>query len=224
MNQQNQFTSFTAGTLRNQSLRHERSSIVKFSAERNSGLKLGQRWRDHALGYLALLVYCLVASSSAVAQRNLKDIPIPDPELEKATFVLPEGFKVNLYAADPAIAKPIQMNFDADGKLWVVSSETYPHIEPGAEPKDRVLVIQDHDGDGVSDQTTVYASGLLIPTGVAPGDGGVYVANSTELLHFADHDDDLKADSKRVVLSGFCLLYTSPSPRDQRGSRMPSSA
>lgn len=156
-----------------------------------------------AMRIVLMCVCSLVMLSPAAAQRNLRDIPIPDPELEKATFVLPEGFEVNLYAADPAIAKPIQMNFDAEGKLWVVSSETYPHIEPGAEPKDRVLVIQDHNKDGVSDETTVFASGLLIPTGVAAGDGGAYVANSTELLHFADEDGDLKADSKRVVLSGF---------------------
>lgn len=167
--------------------------------------RMKSRWcgMNLTLRGLLLLISGAMAISPTVAQRNLKDIPIPDPELEKATFVLPEGFEVNLYAADPAIAKPIQMNFDADGKLWVVSSETYPHIEPGAEPKDRVLVIQDHDRDGVSDETTVFAGGLLIPTGVAPGDGGVYVANSTELLHFADEDGDLKADSKRVVLSGF---------------------
>ncbi|MFM7919214.1 MAG: sorbosone dehydrogenase, partial [Planctomycetaceae bacterium] len=53
------------------------------------------------------------------------------------------------------------------------------------------------------DQTHVFAEGLLIPTGVAPGDGGAWVANSTELVHFADTNGDLKADSKRVVLSGF---------------------
>lgn len=152
---------------------------------------------------LLAIVCFLVTGPDCFAQRDLKDIPIPDPELEKATFVLPEGFEVNLYAADPAIAKPIQMNFDADGRLWVVSSETYPQIVPGAEQKDRVVVIQDHDHDGVSDETTIFADGLLIPTGIAPGDGGAYVANSTELLHFADEDGDLKADSKRVVLSGF---------------------
>ena len=57
---------------------------------------------------------CLFACiTPAFAQRELTNIPDPDPELERATFILPEGFEVNLYAADPAIAKPIQMNFDA---------------------------------------------------------------------------------------------------------------
>jgi len=137
------------------------------------------------------------------AQQELKNIPAPDPELEKATFKVPEGFEVNLFAADPTIAKPIQMNFDEDGRLWIASSEVYPQIIPGAPATDRVVVLEDLDHDGVADKTHVFAEGLLIPTGVAPGDGGVWVANSTELLHFADHDGDLKADSKRVVLSGF---------------------
>ena len=145
----------------------------------------------------------LLTAVSASAQRDLTDIPVPDPELERQTFQLPEGFEVNLFAADPAIAKPIQMNFDVDGRLWLVSSEVYPQIEPGQVANDRVLVLNDSDGDGVSDETHVFADGLLIPTGIAPGDGGAYVANSTELLHFSDTDGDLRADERRVVLSGF---------------------
>ena len=152
-------------------------------------------------------VFCLAAifvvTAPSFAQRDLKNIPVPDPELERQTFKVPEGFEVNLFAADPMIAKPIQMNFDEDGRLWIVSSEVYPQIAPGAKSTDRVIVLEDQDHDGVSDKTHVFADGLLIPTGVAPGDGGVYVANSTELLHFADSDGDLRADSRRVVLSGF---------------------
>ena len=152
---------------------------------------------------VACLSILLLSPKPALAQRDLKNIPIPDPELERQTFKVPEGFEVNLFAADPMIAKPIQMNFDEDGRLWIVSSEVYPQISPGAAATDRVIVLEDKDHDGVSDQTHVFASGLLIPTGIAPGDGGVYVANSTELLHYTDSDGDLKADSKRVVLSGF---------------------
>ncbi len=141
--------------------------------------------------------------SELFAQRNLSQVPIPDPQLEQATFTLAEGFEVNLFAADPQIAKPIQMNFDERGRLWIVSSEIYPHIKPGQEADDKVLVLEDRDRDGVSDQTTVFARGLLIPTGVLPGDGGVYVANSTDLIHFSDTDGDGQADRWRIVLSGF---------------------
>ncbi len=156
------------------------------------------------LVHFAAVLLSLLSATVLQAQVPTRDqIPAPDPELERATFRVPEGFEVSLYAADPAIAKPIQMNFDEDGRLWIASSEVYPQITPGAPATDRILVVEDTDHDGRADQTHVFAEGLLIPTGVAPGDGGVWVANSTELLHFADTDGDLKADSRRVVLSGF---------------------
>jgi len=149
-----------------------------------------------ALAWLALL-------GTALAQRELKVIPDPDPELERQSFELGEGLEVNLYAADPLLAKPIHMNFDAQGRLWVASSEVYPHVKPGQQPSDKILVVEDADGDGRAEKTTVFAEGLLIPTGVEPGDGGVYVANSTELLHLTDADGDGRADTRRVMLSGF---------------------
>ena len=152
---------------------------------------------------LSAIITFLLLGSPAFAQRDLKEIPPPDPALERATFVIPDNMEVNLFASDPKIAKPIQMNFDEAGRLWIVSSEVYPHIEPGADASDRVVVLEDIDHDGTSDKTHVFAEGLLIPTGIVPGDGGAYVANSTELLHFADHDGDLKSDRKRIVLSGF---------------------
>lgn len=161
--------------------------------------------RRHTRFRIVLSTALLTAALArpALAQRELKNIPPPDPELERQTFQVAEGFEVNLYAADPAIAKPIQMNFDAAGRLWIASSEIYPHILPGQKSIDRVVVVQDDDGDGRADRTSVFAEGLLIPTGVEPGDGGVYVANSTELLHFTDTDGDGRADRRRVVLSGF---------------------
>ncbi len=138
-----------------------------------------------------------------LAQRDLSEIPSPDPELERRTFQVAEGFEVSLFAADPLIAKPIQMNFDAQGRLWVATSAVYPHIKPGQRADDKIIVLEDRNRDGRADKTTVFADGLLIPTGVAPGDGGAYVANSTELIHLKDNDGDGKADSKRIVLSGF---------------------
>src|SRR5439155_25265644 len=68
---------------------------------------------------------------------------------------------------------------------------------------DQVIVLEDTDRDGKADKTTVFADGLLIPTGVEPGDGGAYVANSTELVHLSASKPGGKADRTRVVLSGF---------------------
>jgi putative heme-binding domain-containing protein len=149
------------------------------------------------------LCWLALLPSVCWAQRDLTTIPPPDPELERKTFMLPEGFEVNLFAADPQIAKPIQINFDAQGRLWLVSSRTYPQIHPEGQASDRVLVLEDEDGDGVSDRTRVFADNLLIPTGVAPGDGGAYVAAGTEILHLSDKDGDGKADTRRIVVGGF---------------------
>lgn len=130
-------------------------------------------------------------------------IPVPKTERPLPEFEVAEGFEINLFAENPLLAKPIQMNFDPAGRLWIASSETYPQVIPGEPANDKIIVIEDADHDGVADRTTVFADGLLIPTGVAPGDGGVYVGNSTELVHFRDNDGDGKADEKKILLSGF---------------------
>jgi putative heme-binding domain-containing protein len=137
------------------------------------------------------------------AQRNAK-VPDPDPELERKTFILPDGFEVNLWAADPLLAKPIQMNFDSKGRLWVAASEVYPQIKPGQKADDKILVLEDTNGDGQADKTTVFAGGLLIPTAVEPDQhGGCFAADSTDLVHFSEPGKDGKATKKRIVLSGF---------------------
>src|ERR671936_1032559 len=149
----------------------------------------------------SLTILCVLAAP-ALAQRDAK-IPDPDPEIERQSFQVAEEFEVNLFASDPLLAKPIQMNFDGAGRLWVACSAVYPQIKPGQKADDKILILEDTDGDGRADKTTVFADGLLIPTGVEPGDGGAYVGNSTELLHLADTDGDGQADRRRVVLSGF---------------------
>ncbi|MEC7566979.1 MAG: PVC-type heme-binding CxxCH protein [Planctomycetota bacterium] len=151
-----------------------------------------------------LIIFCATGGGQpCYGQRGLKDIPSSDPMVELKSFLIDEGLEVNLYASDPRMAKPIQMNFDARGRLWIASSESYPHIKPGEKASDKIIVVEDKDRDGTAETTTVFADGLLIPTGVLPGDGGCYVANSSELLHFQDTDDDGLADRRRVILSGF---------------------
>ena len=153
----------------------------------------------------ALFAFGLLAAaaSPALAQKDAPANVDPDPEVERKSLQVADGFEVNLYAADPLLAKPIAMNFDPAGRLWVACSEAYPQIKPGAKQNDKIVVIEDTKGAGVADKTTVFADGLLIPTGVMPGDGGVYVVDSTDLLHLVDTDGDGKADKREVVLSGF---------------------
>jgi len=110
---------------------------------------------------------------------------------------------MTLWAETPLISKPIQINFDPEGRLWIAGSRLYPQIQPGQAAEDQILVMEDTDQDGVADHTTVFADGLLMPTGIEPGDGGAYVGQSTELLHLKDTDGDGRADQRRIVLSGF---------------------
>ena len=135
-------------------------------------------------------------SELIAGSKPFKTQPLP-------TFDLGEGLEVNLFAQNPHLAKPIQMNFDAKGRLWVASSEVYPQILPGQMATDKVIILEDTNDDGRADKSTVFAENLLIPTGIEPGDGGVYVGQSTELLPLIDTDGDGVADDSRVVMSGF---------------------
>ncbi len=152
---------------------------------------------------LALISLGWCGFAAASQPTSLADLPDANPDAELKAFVVPEGFEVNLFAGEPMIQKPVQMNWDAQGRLWVVSSTTYPHIKPGEAAKDQVVVLEDTDGDGKADKSTPFADGLHIPTALAPGDGGLYVANSTEVLFLKDKDGDLKADERTILLSGF---------------------
>lgn len=164
--------------------------------------------RFHAVAGAGLLTAAaIVAAPDMSAQRTLTQIPNPDARLELAALQPAKGFEINLFAAEPMLSKPIQMNFDAAGRLWVAGSSLYPQISPGGQRIDRVYVLEDTNGDGQADQSTVFADNLLLPTGIAPDDTAkhlaAYVANSSELLYLEDTDGDRKADRSTVVLSGF---------------------
>ena len=115
-------------------------------------------------------------------QRGLTKIPDTSIQAQLDSFVLPEGAKINLFASEPVVRNPIHMNWDSMGRLWVVGSPLYPHIKPGEEESDQLVILEDTNGDGVADKHTVFADDLHIPTGVLPGDGGAYVANSNDVL------------------------------------------
>ncbi|TDB67359.1 PVC-type heme-binding CxxCH protein [Arundinibacter roseus] len=149
--------------------------------------------------FLPLLV--LITATAPLVSTS--DDPDPDVQRELESFKIADGFEVTLFASEPLVAKPIQMNWDAEGRLWVVSSTAYPHLKTGEEANDKIFVLEDTDGDGKADKSTIFAEGLITPTGILPGDGGVYVANSTEILHFMDTDGDGKADKKRRIAHGF---------------------
>ncbi len=152
---------------------------------------------------LTTLGLLMAGGASLFGQGGLKEIPDVRIEAALKGFKLPDGAKIEIYASDPMISKPVQMNWDKQGRLWVVGSSMYPQIKPGQKEGDKLYVLEDTDDDGKVDKVEVFAEDLYIPTAVAPGDGGVYVANSTEVLFLKDTDGDGKADFREVVLSGF---------------------
>jgi glucose/arabinose dehydrogenase len=133
-------------------------------------------------------------------------IHITTPEEEQKSFTLPDGYAINLFASEeqfPDLKKPVQMTFDAKGRLWVTTTPSYPMYLPPHPPNDKVLIFEDTDGDGRADKQTVFADGLHVPTGIELGDGGVYLAQQPNLMFLKDTDGDDRADTRAVIMHGF---------------------
>jgi glucose/arabinose dehydrogenase len=120
-------------------------------------------------------------------------------------MTLGKGMKVNLFASEemwPELANPVQMAWDAKGRLWVAVWPTYPHWKPKEPMNDKLLVLEDTNGDGKADKMTVFADGFHNPTGFEFANGGVLVAQAPDLVYLADTDGDGKADVRKRVLHG----------------------
>lgn len=120
---------------------------------------------------------------------------------------LAEGYKIELFASEREfedLANPVQLSFDNKGRLWVATMPTYPHYKPGdARPNDKLIILEDTDGDGKADKQTTFADGLHIPVGFEFAPEGVYVSQGTNLILLKDEDGDDKADVKEIIMSGF---------------------
>jgi putative heme-binding domain-containing protein len=146
-------------------------------------------------------------ATGAVAQQvpHGQDRPPNDPlspseAVKRMRF--PEGFAVEVVASEPDLVNPVAMTIDERGRFWVTESLEYPRRSAGPG-KDRIKILEDTDGDGKADRFTVFAEGLNIPSGIAVGHGGVWVANSPDILFLKDTDGDGKADTREVVVTGF---------------------
>jgi glucose/arabinose dehydrogenase/azurin len=120
-------------------------------------------------------------------------------------FTLPEGYEANLFASeqDFPLAKPVALAFDARGRLWVATMPTYPQYIPGVPLHDKIVILEDTNGDGKADKHTVFADNLYLPLGFEFGNGGVFVSQEPDLVFLKDTDGDDVADVREVVLSGF---------------------
>ncbi|MFN0006686.1 MAG: PVC-type heme-binding CxxCH protein [Planctomycetota bacterium] len=121
------------------------------------------------------------------------------------------GLDIGLFADEgrfPELAKPVQMSFDTCGRLWVAAWPSYPHARPDQPAHDKLLVLEDVDGDGRADKCQAFASDLQNPTGFEFWDGGVIVANAPDLLFLRDTDGDGVADERERILHGLSSADT----------------
>lgn len=124
-----------------------------------------------------------------------------------AALKVPNGYRIELFASEeefPDLANPVQLSFDNRGRLWVATMPTYPHYRPGdTKPNDKLLILEDTNGDGKADKQTVFADGLHLPVGFELAPEGVYVSQGTNFKLLTDTDGDDKADKVEILLSGF---------------------
>jgi putative membrane-bound dehydrogenase-like protein len=156
---------------------------------------------------LALLAISLATASLSVAQedprRPIAKTPALTPAQTAAQLVLPEGFKTQLIRGEPDIVQPIAFTLDDRGRLWVLENTNYPNC-PG-EPKDRILVLEDTQGNGTFDKTTVFFDKATFSSGIAVGFNGVWVGSPPNLLFIplADGDTPKPAGPPEIVLDGW---------------------
>ncbi|MFY7876437.1 MAG: PVC-type heme-binding CxxCH protein, partial [Pirellula sp.] len=154
---------------------------------------------------LASLPFCnLVIADDGFIPRRQSAPPGPalSPEQAIAKMTLPSGFHVELVASEPSILNPVAMAFDDRGRIYVTESFEYPRREAGPG-RDRIKILEDKDGDGLAETVKIFAEGLNIPSGIAVGHGGVWVANAPDLLFLEDTNGDDVADKSTVVVTGF---------------------
>ncbi|HEX8059700.1 MAG TPA: dehydrogenase, partial [Cyclobacteriaceae bacterium] len=103
---------------------------------------------------------------------NIRPTDPRTPEEERAGFIVPEGFEITLFASEPDIDKPMNITFDAKGRMWVTQSFEYPFPTFGRKPTDKVTILEDTDNDGKADKFTVVSDTSNIPIGIYPTTDG----------------------------------------------------
>jgi putative membrane-bound dehydrogenase-like protein len=133
--------------------------------------------------------------------RELPRIPAHEPDEAIATFRIHPGFQLKLRAAEPEIAGPVSVCYDADGRIYAAEMRDYPY--PEGRPGGLVRLLEDRDGDGCFETSRVFLDKLAWPTGVVPYDGGVFITAAPDIIYAKDTNGDGVADVRKVMFSGF---------------------
>jgi putative membrane-bound dehydrogenase-like protein len=140
----------------------------------------------------------LLLALPAVAQESRS------PEATASSFQLPEGFTARLFAGEPAVRQPISFCIDDRGRLWVAEGVTYPAWKGANPERDRILILEDADGDGKHDSRKVFVEGLTYVTGIEVGFGGVWVIAPPNLLFYRLNESGDKPEGPpEILLDGF---------------------
>ncbi|TDQ13534.1 cbb3-type cytochrome c oxidase subunit III [Algoriphagus boseongensis] len=134
------------------------------------------------------------------------DSPPRTPEEELRTFQIEKGFEVQLVASEPMVEAPVQIQFDQDGRLWVLEMRGYMNDMEGSEehlPVGSVAILEDTDGDGEMDHRIVYLDSLIMPRSLGLFKNGALIAENQSLWWTEDLDGDWKADVKTLIDSTY---------------------
>ncbi len=124
------------------------------------------------------------------------------PTQAAESMTLMEGFRVNVWAAEPMITQPMAFCWDDRGRMWVVENRDYENRRRGFSNSgdSRVLILEDTDRDGVADRRKVFLEGIPFPSAIAVGFGGIFLGAPPHLLFVPDRDGDDKADLDDVEI------------------------
>ncbi len=160
-------------------------------------------WRQSKNNSLENLESAAEILNDTLQFQTLKKDELTRPSTDQ--FILPEGFEINLFASevDFSISNPVKITFDPGGRLWVANMESYPQYLPGAQPNDKIVILEDTNGDGSADKETIFADSLYLPTSFELGKSGVFVSQPPNVWFMQDKDGDDRADEKEILLHGF---------------------
>jgi putative heme-binding domain-containing protein len=135
---------------------------------------------------------------------NIRPTEPRTPEEELSGFIVPDGFEITLFASEPNIDKPMNLAFDAKGRMWVTQSFEYPFpIAPGVKPTDKLTILEDTDNDGKADKFTVVSDTMNIPIGIYPTSDGAISFSVPNVYKLTDANRDDVIESKRLMLGTF---------------------
>ncbi|HCN84861.1 MAG TPA: dehydrogenase [Sphingobacteriaceae bacterium] len=142
--------------------------------------------------------------SGALFNANIRSTAARTPEEERLGFKLPAGFEIQLYASEPDIGKPLNIAFDAKGRMWVTQSFEYPFpAEAPNKGKDRLTILEDTDHDGKADRFTHFNDTLNIPIGILPLNDGAIAYSIPSVTKFTDTNGDGVVDKQNALYTGF---------------------